>query len=178
MAKEYKNIPPVKQLESTSCWAACMKWWYLAAKNIKKSQTSLINRYQFLANEDGRMSESGMQSFLTHEHLNVEKAGKNYFILRFVKAHLAFSPIMAAYYEANGSMHVNVIYEVAQEELLNMNSKLGVMEPQKLITAADGNQYDWEAIHTTKTLGDFTWYGPVLLGSLKPYDVQEWMKEE
>jgi hypothetical protein len=72
MAKTYLHIPAVGQLDSMACWAACLKWWYRAAKSIYKSQTKLIAKYNYLADDYGAMQPSEIEQIIVDNNMYIE----------------------------------------------------------------------------------------------------------
>jgi len=46
MPSDYRSIPPVRQFDETSCWAAALEWWARAAGRTVIDQLTLISKYE------------------------------------------------------------------------------------------------------------------------------------
>ena len=160
MAKNYLHIPAVGQRDDKACWAACLKWWYKAARNISKSQKKLIDKYNYLTDEYGAMDEQGMERLI-----ELNKMKKHVFTMASLFTpealweHLKKGPVFVAFTESQYMMkHVNVIYDMAGIS----NVTVSVMEPQ----ASENADLTYNGEHTIKRLTEFNQFGMVIVGSL------------
>ena len=162
--KDYRSIRAERQISGIACWAACMKWWLKAVRSVKKSQTWFLNNAPGRTDHGG-MSEAGMRTFIQSEKLILDETDSMKFTLAKLKDHLQHSPLFVAYVKDDLTLHVNVIYEIVNElsGSLERYTQVRVMEPQSF-TGGD----DWKGEHVIKSLGDYTWFGPCMIGSLKP----------
>lgn len=161
----YSDIPAVKQINGMSCWAAGMKWWQKGVRSVYKSQKGYIKQYASLMTGVGGMGISGMRSFIQREGLRVDEPSSMQFTIAKLKEHLEYSPLFVAFVCDAQTLHVNVIYEL-ENEISGTNerySQVRVMEPQSFTGPGV-----WEGKHETKCLGDFTWFGTCMIGSLRP----------
>jgi hypothetical protein len=87
------------------------------------------------------------------------------FTLAKLKSHLAHSPLFVASVGDDQKLHVNVIHELVNEVAgsIERYSQVRVMEPQEFTASVD-----WKGVHKIKSLGDYTWFGTCMIGSLKP----------
>jgi hypothetical protein len=164
MATSYKHIPAERQVDEFACWAACIKWWKKAKRSVYRSQTLLIRDYNHLTNDAGEMQPAQMKKVLEGEGFKVEEPTSMNFTMAKLRAHLEHSPLVVGYVTDAQTLHVNVIYEIVNEVSgsLERYSQVRVMEPQAF------NGGDWRGEHQIKSLGDFTWWGTCMIGSLKP----------
>ncbi len=162
--KDYRSIRAERQVSGVACWAACMKWWLKAVRSVRKSQNWFLNNTPGRTPHGG-LSETGMKAFIKSEKLNVDEPPSMQFTVARLKDHLSYSPLFVAYVKDDLSLHVNVIYEIVSEQAgsLERYTQVRVMEPQSF--SGDG---DWKGEHVIKNLGDYTWFGPCMIGSLKP----------
>lgn len=162
--KNYRGVRAERQVSGIACWAACMKWWLKAVRSIKKSQTWFLNNTPGRTNHGG-MSEEGMKNFIKSQGLNFDHPNSMDFTVAKLKEHLKHSPLFVAYVKDDLTWHVNVIYDIFDEVAgsIERYTRVQVMEPQ-FFTGAD----EWTGEHTVKSLGDYTWFGPCMIGSLKP----------
>lgn len=160
MATNYLHIPAVGQLDEYACWAACLKWWYKAVKNLKKSQKNLIAKYNYLTDDYGAMSDDAVQYVIVDNDMYPHMLDS---ATRFTSAELAgilrWGPVFVAYTESSTQKkHCNVIYE-----LLDGNSgapRVRVMEPQHIQKA----DLTYKGQHQLKPLADFNRFGSVYCG--------------
>lgn len=165
MSTYYKGIRAERQVSGIACWAASMKWWLRIVRSIKKSQTWFLNNAAGRTDHGG-MSVDGMKTFIQSEGLTLDDVKTSMqFTLAKLKEHLAYSPLFVAYVKDDQTLHVNVIYDIVSEQSgsLERYTQVRAMEPQ-LFTGGD----DWTGAYVIKNLGDYTWFGPCMIGSLKP----------
>lgn len=164
MSTTYKGIRAERQISGIACWAASMKWWLRIQRSIKKSQTWFLNNAPGRTPHGG-MSDVGMRTFIKSQGLNLDEPKSMDFTVSKLKDHLAYSPLYVAYVKDTMELHVNVIYEIVSEQSgsLERYTQVRVMEPQ-LLTGED----EWTGEYVIKNLGDYTWFGPCMIGSLKP----------
>lgn len=160
MAKNYLHIPAEGQLDDKSCWAACMKWWYRAAKSIYKSQKKLIAKYNYLTDEYGAMSDTAMEQFITSNKLTKEVFPQaSRFTPERLWKHLSKGPVFVAFTETSTmTKHVNVIYDIVGSN----NVTLWVMEPQ---AAANPDGLTYRGEHMLKKMTEFNQFETVIVGS-------------
>ena len=164
MSTTYRGIRAERQISGIACWAASMKWWLRIQRSIKKSQTWFLNNAPGRTPHGG-MSDVGMRTFIKSQGLTLDEPNCMGFTLAKLKDHLQYSPLYVAYVKDDQTLHVNVIYEVVseQKDSLERYTQVRVMDPQ-VFTGED----EWTGEYVIKTLGDFTWFGPCMIGSLKP----------
>jgi len=160
MDKNYLHIPAIGQLDDKACWAACLKWWYKAAKSIKKSQKKLIAKYNYLTDEYGAMDLQPMERLIELNYMTKEVFQQaSTFTPDALWKHLKKGPVFVAFTETQYMMkHVNVIYDMAGIS----NITVSVMEPQ----ASENADLSYEGEHTIKRLSEFNQFGTVIVGSL------------
>lgn len=160
MAKNYSHIPAVGQLDDKACWAACLKWWYKAAKSITKSQRKLINKYNYLTDEYGAMGLQSMERVIESNKMTKEVfPSASQFTPDALWKHLKKGPVFVAFTETQYAMkHVNVVYDMAGVTSVS----LYVMEPQ----AYENPDLTYTGEHTVKNFNQFNQMGTVIVGSL------------
>lgn len=160
MAKNYLYISAIGQLDNMACWAACLKWWYKAAKSITKSQRKIIDKYNYLTDEYGAMDESGIERLIELNKMKkrvFEQATK--FTGNALWEYLKNGPVYVAFTETRyDSRHVNVIYDIFGTVA---NPQVWVMEPQ----ARENPDLTYEGEHTIKPLSEFNRRGKVIIGA-------------
>ncbi len=161
MAKNYLHIPAVGQLDDKACWAASLKWWFRATKSVYKSQKQLIGKYNYLTDEFGAMSISGIESLIDLNKMTKQVFWQaSQFTPDALWQHLQKGPVFVAFTETAFNMrHVNVIWDLAGVS----NVTVKVMEPQAE-TKADNLTYRGE--HQIKKFSEFNQFGTVIVGSL------------
>jgi hypothetical protein len=159
MAKNYLHISAVGQLTPTACWAACLKWWLISTRSIKKTQTSILKKYDYLTDDAGRMTYDGMECLIVDNNMYIENhANATSFTSDVVKGLLKFGPIFTAFTETSlQRSHVNIIYGI---EGSGNAAKVSVMEPQ----AVEVDGWKWQGRHQKKSLSEFNRLGEVILG--------------
>lgn len=159
MAKNYLHIPAVGQLDAMACWAACLKWWYKAAKSITKSQTKLIDKYNYLTDEYGAMQPSEIEQIIVDNNMYIEvHDNARDFTPEVVKQRLSYGPLYVAFTETSShGRHVNVIYGISGT---GSSARVSVMEPQ----ARENPDLTWKGEHQIKFLSEFNTYGSVFYG--------------
>lgn len=160
MATNYLHIPAVGQLDEYACWAACLKWWYKAAKNLKKSQTKLIGKYNYLTDDFGAMSDDAIEFVIVDNDMYPHSlSNASAFTAAELASMLRFGPVYCAYTETSTQKkHCNVIYE-----LLDAGSnapRVRVMEPQHI----QNDDLTYRGEHQLKPLSDFNRFGSVYCG--------------
>lgn len=161
MAKNYLHIPPVGQLDPYACWAACLKWWYKAAKTIGKSQRKLIDKYNHLADDYGAMQPPAIEFIIADNDMypwTPYRASE----LTFAELQkmLGWGPVFIAYTETSTyKKHVNVMYGLLGNE---SNAMVRVMEPQ----AVDNGDWTYQGLHQIKRLSEFNVRDTVYCGTL------------
>lgn len=149
MAKNYKSINPVKQIDDMACWAASLEWWskYMSPKQPISTQLDLMAEFSehtyYPENENdpnfGGLSEEGLLNILNTPRLNLGTAYKNGASVTFdyLSEKLKNGPAIVAFLDgaAAGSNpggtrlnHVNVIVKVKKNE--NGTVKVTAMEPR------------------------------------------------
>jgi hypothetical protein len=153
------SIPPVGQLDPYSCWAACLKFWYKAAKAISKKQSSLIAKYNYLTDEYGGMQPEDMDLLIVENNMYIEvHDNARDFTAEVVKDRLKFGPLFVAYTEtASRKNHVNVIYGISGS---GAGAQVRVMEPQK----SENADLTFRGAHQVKNLSEFNVTGSVHFG--------------
>lgn len=159
MAKNYLHIPAVGQLDAMACWAACLKWWFKAAKSIAKSQRKLIDKYNYLSDEYGAMQPSEIEQIIVDNNMYIEvhnNAGD--FTAEVVRQRLSYGPLYVAFTEFSlGKKHVNVIYGITGS---GSGARVSVMEPQ----VEELPDLTWRGEHQVKFLSEFNKTGSVYFG--------------
>lgn len=160
MAKNYLYIPAVGQLDNMACWAACLKWWYKAARSITKSQRKLIDKYNYLTDDYGAMGDDAMERLI-----ELNKMKKRVFqpASRFsgdaLWDYLKKGPVFVAFTETQfQSKHVNVIYDIFGTA---SDPQVWVMEPQ----AKENPDLSYRGEHAIKPLREFNQMGTVIIGA-------------
>lgn len=164
MAKNYRYVSAIGQINEMACWAACMTWWYKAIHGYTPSQQKLWDRYKHLELPAGGMSDAGMIHMIRENGMLCETyPNASSFTVPVIKERLKYSPVYTAYREAGtGKKHVNVIYGASGESSW---AEVRVMEPQAELT---GDGVSYKGRHEKKSLSDFNLIGTVFIGSLKP----------
>lgn len=159
MAKNYLHIKAVGQLDPFSCWAACLKWWLKATRSIKKSQRSIINKYDHMTDQDGAITYDGVEWLIVDNNMYIENHKRaSTFTSSVVRDLLRFGPIFTAYTDTILQMsHVNIIYDI---EGSGNSARLSVMEPQAVQKA----DWSYQGKHEKKPLSQFNQLGEVILG--------------
>ena len=161
MANNYYLVPAEGQLDNMACWAACLKWWFRAAKSVKKSQRKLIDKYNFLTDEWGAMTNNAMEQLIALNGMRKQVYyDARYFTVGELNRHLVKGPVYVAFTERSSSgRHVNVIHGVGTSL---HDPQVAVMEPQ------DDELPDltYRGSHLIKPLSEFNSIGTVIVGSL------------
>lgn len=159
MAKNYLHIPAIGQLDAMACWAACLKWYLIAARSIKKSQRKLIDKYNYLTDEWGAMQPPEIEQIIVDCNMYIEVLNNpRDFTAEVVAQRLNYSPLFVAYTESSSqTRHVNVIYGIMDS---GANARVRVMEPQ----ARENPDLTWKGEHQVKFLSDFNKFGTVHFG--------------
>jgi hypothetical protein len=159
MTKNYLHIPAIGQLDAMACWAACLKWYYKAARSITKSQRKLIDKYNYLTDEWGAMQPSEIEQIIVDCNMYIEVHDKaSDFTAEVVAQRLSYSPLYVAYTESSSqTRHVNVIYGIMGA---GANARVKVMEPQ----ARENPDLTWTGEHQVKFLSEFNRFGSVHFG--------------
>lgn len=162
MAKNYLHIPAVGQLDNTSCWAACLKWFWLATRNVYKSQKGLILKYGDITDDWGALELTQIQSVIDDQKMTREVfPNGTSFTVDSIREHLDYSPLFVAYTKTStGTNHVNVIYGVSGT---GNNAFVAAMEPDAGVKA---NNLNYNGKHMAKQLSEYNQLGPVTVGSL------------
>lgn len=161
MAKNYLHIKAVGQLDNMACWAACLKWWYKAAKSITKSQKKLIAEYNYLTDEYGAMGDQAMEQLISLNKMKKEvfRPASN-FTPDALWKHLKKGPVFVAFTETKfQTKHVNVVYDISGPYSAVI---LSVMEPQ----ARENADLSYQGEHTVKSMSEFNRHGTVIIGAL------------
>lgn len=134
MAKSYRNIDAVKQIDETTCWAACLEWWLKAVENrTKLTQEDALQRYlqYWKDSADGSISKHGMSQIVYDADWRMEVQYQLAWNMseETLLEHIARGPVYFGYYEkkVNGN-HVNVVYGAIEKK---SGLKLQVMEPDR-----------------------------------------------
>jgi len=159
--KNYLNYEPVGQLDPYACWAACLKWWYWAAKSVKKSQRKLIDKYNHLSDEYGAMDNSAIEFIIVDNDMYPwTPARASELTFGELQKMLGWGPVFIAYTETStNKKHVNVMYELLGNE---SNAMVRVMEPQ----AVDNGDWTYTGLHMIKRLSEFNARDTVFCGTL------------
>lgn len=157
--KNYLHVPPVGQRDAMSCWAACLKWWYKAAKSITKSQKNLIDKYNYLTDEYGGMQPADIEQVIIDNNMYIEVHDRaSDFTSEVVKDRLRFGPLYVAFKETSTQKnHVNVIHGITDS---GANARVSVMEPQ----VSENADLTWRGEHQVKFLSEFNVLGSVYFG--------------
>lgn len=166
MAKNYKAIPAVGQLDSTACWAACMKWWYWAAKGVKLKQRYILDMYVHLWEPDGTLSEASIETVMDDSRWGMKKkvfTSPSGLTVVGLKDRLSWGPVYLGHTETSSAKkHVNVIYGIENPDA--SNPTLLVMEPQ----AKEKSDGSYKGEHQKKLLSEYNVLGSLYVGSLMP----------
>ncbi len=162
MASKYRSIHSVGQINNMACWAASLKWWYIAVMSINASQTKLWDHYKHLREPLGGMPDSGIKHIVRENAMTlVEYPDATKFELSDAEWLLGYSPIYIAYTESySNKRHVNVIYGASG---VDDYAGVRVMEPQ---ATAKGNGA-WNGAHQQKPLNEFNAKGSIWAGVLR-----------
>lgn len=149
MAKNYKSVKPVKQIDDMACWAASLEWWlkYMSPKHPVSEQVDLMAEFSehTYYPEDiddpnfGGLSDEGMLNILNAPRLNLGTAYKNGASVTFdyLSEKLKKGPVIVAFLDwiAAGATpgdtrlnHVNVVIKAKKYD--NGIVNLTVMEPR------------------------------------------------
>ncbi len=159
MSSKYLAVPAEGQVDNTSCWAACLKWWLKAVRSIDKAQSSIIDDYNYLTDEYYAMGEDAMQWIIldnnmfcdTYDHAKSVTAD-------VIKQNLANGPIYIAYRETKSRKnHVNVIYDI---EGSGKHARVRVMEPQ----VSENPDMTYSGAHQLKSISEFNRIGKIMMG--------------
>ena len=155
--KNYLHIPAIGQLDAMACWAACLKWWFKAAKSITKSQKKLIAKYNYLTDEYGGMQPSEIEQIIIDNNMYIEvHDNARDFTAAVVKDRLRFGPLYVAFTETSTQKkHVNVIHGITED-----GARVTVMEPQ----VSENADLTWRGEHQVKFLSEFNVHGSVHFG--------------
>jgi Papain-like cysteine protease AvrRpt2 len=156
---KYLKIPAIGQLDAMACWAACLKWWFRAAKHITKSQRKLIDKYNYLSDEYGGMQIPEIEQIIVDCNMYIEvHDNPRDFTAEVVAQRLSYGPLYVAYTETSSQKkHVNVIYAVSGT---GASARVSVMEPQ----VTENADLTWKGAHQTKFLSEFNQHGSVHFG--------------
>lgn len=159
MSARYLAIPAEGQLDNTSCWAACMKWWLKAVRSVDQTQSSIIDKYNHLTDDYFAMSDDAIQWVIIDNDMYIETYDRaRDLTAEIIRQNLSYGPVYIAYTETSSrKKHVNVIYDVIGT---GRNPRVKVMEPQVNANA------DWTftGAHQIKHLSDFNRIGSVFMG--------------
>jgi hypothetical protein len=149
MAKKYKSVRPVKQMDDMSCWAASLEWWlrYMSPKYPIATQLDLLSEFksQTFYPEDendpnfGGLTDAAMLNILNAPRLKLCTAYKNgpSVTYDYLRDKLKHGPAIIAYLDwvaAEGTPgntrlnHVNVLIDVKKYD--NGIVMMTVMEPR------------------------------------------------
>lgn len=160
MAKKYRYVDAVGQMNDMACWAACLKWWYRAQKGINASQVKLWDRYKHLRDGLGGMTVAGIEHIIRENGMFLTSyRDATGFTPGEVSRLLAFGPIYTAYTETGreAKRHVNVIYGITSTDPW---AEVLVMEPQ----AKKGSGDAWKGVHKKRSLSEFNLSESVYVG--------------
>ena len=158
MGKDYRNIKAVKQIDSTTCWAAGLVWWLKAARERSDfTQEDLLQEYLVYWKDtaDGTITKHGMSNLVydSRWRMSVQWLLAFQFSVTYLNEHLARGPIYVGYYEKKvKGNHVNVIYEAIGS---GDSPRVRVMEP-------NGGK------HKVRTLAYYQGTGEIILASPEP----------
>lgn len=160
MAKNYRYVSAVGQINQMACWAASLKWWYRAAMSINPSQQKLYDLYKHLATQQGGMTDAGIRHVISQngmELLEYDDAAE--FTWDRVKGLLEYGPIYTAYTDTSRERkrHVNVIYEIIGD---GPWAEVRAMEPQ-YSPAGEGK---YVGKHVKRSLSEYNTFEAVFAG--------------
>lgn len=157
--EDYRHVEAIGQLDAMSCWAACLKWWYKAAKCIVKSQRKLIDKYNYLTDEWGAMQQPELEQIIVDNNMYIEVfESASSFTADVVRDRLRFGPLYIAFTETSTQKrHVNVIHGVKDS---GANPRVVVMEPQ----VSENADLTWRGEHQLKFLSEFNVTGTIVFG--------------
>lgn len=160
--ENYNHIAPVAQQDDYSCWAASLQFWYKAVFSIPKSQQSLIDKYNHLADEDGSMGEGGIIEIMSDNRMYPTMAEPGIlFDGPEVRSQLSkWGPLYVAYKSSRTIFkHVVVIHGIVDAD--GMNPRVNVMDPG-IIDRNDASVY-WGK-NRLRPLLEFNRYDKVIYG--------------
>ncbi len=160
----YKLFPAEGQIDPSACWAACLRWWMYATQSILKDQIDILSQYD-ASEDDGTINNKVMAQIINDPQwgMKPEKPlAANKFTASKLKKMLANGPVYVGFTETSTKKkHVNIIYDM---ETVNGNTRVAVMEPQ----AFEREDFTYDGEHQMKPLREFTVFGTVYAGSLRP----------
>jgi len=159
----YKLFPAEGQVDPSACWAACLRWWMYATKSVLRDQYDILSLYD--CNDDGTISHKVITQIINDPQwgMTAEKpVAAGGFTASKLKKLLEHGPVYVGYTETSTKKkHVNIIYDM---ETVNGKTRVAVMEPQ----AVEKEDFTYEGAHQMKSLREFSIFGMVYAGSLRP----------
>lgn len=163
MDSYYRFFPAEGQIDPSACWAACLRWWMYATKSILKNQQDILSLYD--CEDDGTISKKVILQIMNDPQwgMTMEKpVAAGGFTASKLKKLLAHGPVYVGFTETSTrKKHVNIIYDM---EIVNDKARVAVMEPQ----AVEKADYTYDGEHQIKSLREFSIFGTVYAGSLRP----------
>jgi hypothetical protein len=159
MRANYNHLTPIGQLDAMACWAACLKFWYRAARGISKSQRRIIDKYNYLTDDWGAMQIPEIELLIVDCDMYIEVCSKpSDFNAELVRQRLSYGPLYVAYTETSThKKHVNVIHGISGS---GSAARVNVMEPQ----VTENPDLTWKGAHQIKSLSEFNTHGSVHFG--------------
>ena len=130
---QYRNIPPIQQFDSTSCWAASFAWWTSAMPTQANiTQDQMLTRFSNLWNTDESSPDYGTVSFQSLQiligqsrwHMRRITRGGGAVSLADFGQYTTHGPCILGYNQPSVGNHVVVAFEAHSNP-----NRISVMDP-------------------------------------------------
>lgn len=132
MATHYRATKPVKQIDSTSCWAATLEWWARAIGNRTAiTQINLLNIYVHFwdsSNPDtnpdyGTVSRTNLIEIIKDSRwrMDCETLTGTRFTCHYVNQKMKHGPLVVGYHKPNVGNHVVSVYGASNTHIACMD---------------------------------------------------------